>query len=82
MASINFLGFMPIEQIKASGITFDYALPQQWVNIVTDKLGDRLLPEENVASHFVYVYPEGNIMGGVMPVDVTGATIIQMYSEA
>lgn len=77
MASINFLGFIPLEQIKASGITYDTAIPQDWVNITQNTLNY----EGNIPMHFVYVYPKGNIFGGLMPIDIEGATIIRQLSE-
>lgn len=80
MSTINFLGFMPIDQIKASGITFDYALPQAWVDMVSAAVKDQIT-DDHIARHFVYVYPKGNLMGGVMPVDEMGVRILQVYSE-
>lgn len=82
MAELNFLGFIPTSHLDKAGITYDCALPQMWVNDMHDKIG-HLLPEgENIARHFVTVYPVGSAFGGIMPIDYTGALMLRDYSVA
>lgn len=55
------------------GETFDYALPQPWVDAMT-----KIFPYVPIAGHFIWLYPEGNLMGMPMPITRQG---VEMLAE-
>lgn len=68
-----------VKSIKAlDGITYDVAIPQTWFNAVSNKivLGDN----ENLAAHFVWVYPDKSIFGYPYPIDDRGVQILGLIS--
>lgn len=79
---INFLGFMPMDNLKQSGITYDTAIPLDWNTMVHDKVKHHYPKGINIAAHFVWVYPkDGGMFGGAMPVTFEGTMILQYLSE-
>jgi hypothetical protein len=85
MAELNFLGFVPVEYLDKAGITYDSALPQMWVNDMYEKIGHLLPEDENIARHFVTVYPNcqpSSAFGGILPIDMVGALMLRDYSVA
>ena len=59
---------------RFKGMSFDCALPQQWVNEMQSR-GVNVLP------HFVWLYPRGDIFGHPAPIDGVGDDIAKQYLE-
>lgn len=59
---------------RFQGMSFDCALPQQWVDEMQAK-GVNVLP------HFVWLYPRGDIFGRPAPIDGVGDDIAKQYLE-
>ena len=57
------------------GVTFDCALPQDWVNEAESSQGFDVRP------HFVWGYPEGSCFGMPLPLSTEGVTFL-LESEA
>ncbi len=51
------------------GVTYDTALPQTWVNAHRHE-------GHEVRGHFVWLYPEGNLMGMPGPITVEGVQMM------
>lgn len=51
------------------GMTFDCALPQDWVDSLKAGFSDLVI------GHFVWLYPEGSVFGIPAPVTVQGDVI-------
>jgi len=62
----------PGEMLRFSypGRTFDTALPQEWVDNVTARIG------VNPVGHVVWLYPSGSIFGHPAPTDVEGMLLL------
>ena len=59
---------------ELDGISYDTALPIQWVDYVNSRI---LLDEnENVSVHFVWVYPDKEIFGFPFALDMRGKEIL------
>jgi hypothetical protein len=72
-------GTLADQNIKAENIEYDCALPQSWVNAVSNRFTDIQLEEfGNIASHFVYVYDNSGEHREeyVMPLTKTGCKIL------
>lgn len=55
--------------------TFDYVLPQQWVDDVREKTG------EDVGPHFVWIYEQRSVFGRPFPITNEGKQILTTYNE-
>ena len=79
---INYLAFMPMDNLKQSGISYDTAIPIEWSNMVHQRIMHHYPDGINIAAHFVWAYPKGGGMfGGAMPVTFEGTMILQYLSE-
>lgn len=54
------------------GVTFDTALPHEWVMRIIDNMG----PEYDPVPHFVWLYEAGDFMGKPAPVTRRGLEIM------
>lgn len=56
--------------------TIDEALPQEWVDVVTERVG------ASPVGHMVWYYPAGSLFGHPLPTDVEGIMILGRISAA
>ena len=59
--------------------TFDYALPENWVQDMKSKLK---VEYHYITCQFVWGYPKGNFFGCPVPLTEDAQRLIQMYNQA
>lgn len=59
-----------------SGQTFDCSLPQSWIQVATDCAPAGM----HVASHFVWLYPNGSLLGRPAPLTKQGIELLAIMS--
>lgn len=69
--------FITLDQVKKLEnerlLSFDTALPNDWCNDVQELTG------MSPVGHFVWLYQPGWIIGGPLPIDSTGASLLRDY---
>jgi len=60
--------------------TFDYALPQDWLNKLADQCGEGSY--EVLRSGLVTVYPNNGIMGGLAPLTLDAKELLDSLVES
>lgn len=58
-------------------LTFDYAIPQDWVNSVARELD---IPSNQVANQFVWIYPDGSVFGQAGPLTEEAVDLLEQLS--
>ena len=62
--------------------SFDYALPQKWVDKTQGIVNGSSLPSVNVVQHFIWLYDlEGGISGRPFPLTMTGEKILNFLGD-